>query len=99
VIPPPHTTSRLDGTNKRRRVQAGLQRIQIWRWTWRARPAHGPRMGDAGKSVSAFDGVRAAVSAFRGKQNPRRDAGLAARRLEGRRNAVVSGVRNFEFSR
>ena len=65
----------------------------------RPRPAHAARVGDPHQPVPAADGLRAAVAAFREEQAARRDAGLSARRLEGRVRAAGDRVRAVELPR
>ena len=56
-------------------------------------------MGDPREPVPAADGLCAAVAAFREEPHPGRDAGLPARRLEGRVRAAGHRVRAVELSR
>ncbi len=88
----------LTGLGGHHGLQAHFHRLQVRRRPYRLRAAHAARMGDPRQPVPAADGLCAALAAFREEPDARRDAGLPAGRLEGRRRAAGDRVRAVRAS-
>ena len=99
AVPPPHAAGGADRPRRHRRLQARLHRLQIRGGPRRSGAAHAARVGDPRQPVPPADGLRPAVAALRDQQAPRRDAGVPARRLEGRLRPARHRVRAVELPR
>ena len=89
--------SRAERAGRNHDLQTDLHRVQIRRRPDRLCAAHAARMGDPGQPVPAADGICTALAPLREEPDSGRDAGLPARRLEGRRRAASDRVHSFRF--